>query len=185
MALTRIEYGSLASSETMNNNFDYLDNKISEVSERITTSSASIYSSIASLNTQISNQIEGVEESLQEMVESQAASAEANFSTNGLYITTYVNGTSWYREYFSDAEKTTRVWLEQGGVSGNRTTVNLLKSYSNTNYTILTCVRNGTTWAGGGELVIHTGSVSTSSFYSEIRGYDSTSPNLSWYTCGV
>ena len=33
MALTEIEYGSLASSEIMNNNFQYLDNRISSVSE--------------------------------------------------------------------------------------------------------------------------------------------------------
>ena len=50
MALTRIEYGALASSETMNNNFDYLDNRISTVVENITTDNASIYSNIASIN---------------------------------------------------------------------------------------------------------------------------------------
>lgn len=184
MALTRIEYGSLASSETMNNNFEYLDNKIAEASERITSTSASIYSNIASVNTQLSNQIDAAEENLQSYIEEQTSSVLEALSSNGLYVTTYINGTSWYREYFSDSEKTTRVWLEQGGISGNRRTISLLKSYSNTNYTILTCVRNGTTWAGGGELVINTSSVSTTSFYSEIRGYDSTSPNLSWYTCG-
>ena len=50
MALTRIEYGALASSETMNNNFDYLDNRISTVVGNMTTNNASIYSNIASIN---------------------------------------------------------------------------------------------------------------------------------------
>lgn len=35
MALTEIEYGSLASSDVMNKNFEYLDNKISDVSENL------------------------------------------------------------------------------------------------------------------------------------------------------
>ena len=53
MALTKIEYGSLASSETMNNNFEYLDNRISTVVENVTTDNASIYSNIASINSLI------------------------------------------------------------------------------------------------------------------------------------
>ena len=40
MALTEIEYGSLASSEIMNNNFQYLDNRISSVSETVSTNQA-------------------------------------------------------------------------------------------------------------------------------------------------
>ncbi len=43
---------------------------------------------------------------------------------------TYVNGTSWYRVY-SDG------WCEQGGSATEYTTINLLKTYANTNYTII------------------------------------------------
>ncbi len=39
----------------------------------------------------------------------------SSIAENGLYTTTYINGNSWYREYFSDEDKTERVWLEQGG----------------------------------------------------------------------
>lgn len=53
MALTTIEYGALASSEVMNNNFEYLDNRISSVSETFNSNNAGIYSNIASINTLI------------------------------------------------------------------------------------------------------------------------------------
>ena len=44
----------------------------------------------------------------------------------------YINGTSWYRVY-SDG------WIEQGGLaeSGDGKVVTLLKSFKNTNYTVL------------------------------------------------
>lgn len=54
MALTNIEYGSLASSETMNTNFQYLDNRISTVVENNISTSASINSNIASLSSSLS-----------------------------------------------------------------------------------------------------------------------------------
>lgn len=54
MPITNIEYGSLASSETLNNNFSYLDEKISTVSTNINTSISSILTNIATLNSRIS-----------------------------------------------------------------------------------------------------------------------------------
>ena len=53
MALINIEYGSLASSDTMNKNFTYLDDKIAETSENIMTSISSILSNIATINTRL------------------------------------------------------------------------------------------------------------------------------------
>ena len=53
MAITRIEYGALASSELMNNNFEYLDNRISQVSESIASENSGIYSNIASVNSSL------------------------------------------------------------------------------------------------------------------------------------
>ena len=50
MALTKIEYGALASSSVMNNNFEYLDNRISSLSENLSSSNSGIYSNIASIN---------------------------------------------------------------------------------------------------------------------------------------
>ena len=78
-----------------------------------------------------------------------AAKADTTlFSTNGLYVTTYVNGTEWYREYFSDANKTQRVWLEQGGdvtLVNGYATITFLRSFSNTQYNCTATRNSGTT----------------------------------------
>jgi hypothetical protein len=55
MSLIRIEYGALASSQVMNDNFEYLDNKISSVSEVVGSNNSAVYSSIASINSLISS----------------------------------------------------------------------------------------------------------------------------------
>ena len=65
MALIDIEYGSLASSDTMNKNFIYLDNKISETSDAIMTSISSIFSNIATLNSRINDVTENLEDSVE------------------------------------------------------------------------------------------------------------------------
>ena len=54
MALTNIEYGSMASSSVMNNNFSYLDDKISDTAESVAASISSITSNIATINSRIS-----------------------------------------------------------------------------------------------------------------------------------
>lgn len=58
MALEHIEYGALASSELMNDNFEYLDNRISDLAETQASDTSSIYSNIASLNSTLSQQNE-------------------------------------------------------------------------------------------------------------------------------
>lgn len=65
MALTNIEYGSLASSETMNKNFMYLDDKIAETSDSIMTSISSILSNIATINARLNDISEGVDDSVE------------------------------------------------------------------------------------------------------------------------
>ena len=50
MALTKIEYGALASSQVMNNNFDYLDDRITSLSQSMSSANSAIYSNIASIN---------------------------------------------------------------------------------------------------------------------------------------
>ena len=69
MPLTHIEYGSLASSETMNDNFEYLDNKISSVAGDLSSTSSSIYSSIASLNSTLSEQANEISSDLNDLRE--------------------------------------------------------------------------------------------------------------------
>lgn len=65
MALINIEYGSLASSDTMNKNFMYLDDKIAESSESIMTSISSILSNIATINTRLNDISEHMNDSLE------------------------------------------------------------------------------------------------------------------------
>lgn len=62
MSLINIEYGSLASSTTMNSNFTYLENKISEVSESTTTAISSILSNIATINSRLNDFAETIQD---------------------------------------------------------------------------------------------------------------------------
>lgn len=64
MALINIEYGALASSEVMNKNFIYLDDKISENSESLMTSISSILSNIATINTRLNEISENTSDSI-------------------------------------------------------------------------------------------------------------------------
>ena len=155
MALTEIEYGSLASSDVMNKNFEYLDNKISDVSENINSNVATINSNIATVNSSIS----AMGENLNKSIESSIETTKQMIADNALYITTYRNGTSWAREYFSDAEKTNRVWLEQGFFTpverwgdNNCKTYNLVKAFKENNYTVVvssTCAYVGSGVSSG------------------------------------
>ena len=67
MTLTTIEYGSIASSEVMNENFSYLDGKISDSVSNINTSISSITSNIATINSRITGVSEDVNTDIQEL----------------------------------------------------------------------------------------------------------------------
>lgn len=67
MALINIEYGSLASSETMNKNFMYLDDKIADTSESIMTSISSILSNIATINNRLNDISDTMSDSVQNL----------------------------------------------------------------------------------------------------------------------
>ena len=177
MALTNIEYGSLASSDVMNQNFTYLDNRISSLSSDLTSNVATINSNIATVNSNISSMSDSYDESFQS-VNTTLNNTISAFSDSGLYITTYVNGNSWYREYFSDSDKTTRVWLEQGGVSWNPT---FLKAFTNSNYTLIV---TGQTYQ---HAVRVTGRTTTSCSFEQWQTADGRTSDVSvfWYACGV
>lgn len=53
MTLTNIEYGSLASSEVLNDNFSYLNDKIEDEIATLNTNISSILSNIATINSRI------------------------------------------------------------------------------------------------------------------------------------
>lgn len=83
MSLTNIEYGSLASSEVLNNNFLYLDNRITESINNINTSIASMLSNIATMNTSFNGLSDSVTDSIQ--------SLSTNFSTSKAALRTMIN----------------------------------------------------------------------------------------------
>ncbi len=65
MSLIDIEYGSLASSETMNKNFRYLEESIAATSDSIMTSISSILSNIATINTRLNDITETMNDSVE------------------------------------------------------------------------------------------------------------------------
>lgn len=69
MPLTHIEYGSLASSETMNDNFEYLDDKITTVANNLTSTSTSIYSNISNLNTSFTEQYQEIASDISDLAD--------------------------------------------------------------------------------------------------------------------
>ena len=68
MALIDIEYGSLASSDIMNKNFIYLDNRISEASGDVNTSISSLLSNIATINTRLAELSENLSENFEDFL---------------------------------------------------------------------------------------------------------------------
>ena len=57
MALTKIEFGSLADPEIVNNNFEYLDEKITDASSKIYTNNATLESLVTSQVATVTNNL--------------------------------------------------------------------------------------------------------------------------------
>ena len=84
-------------------------------------------------------------------------------------IKSYDDGTNWYRIY-SDG------WCEQGGIiPANQTSVSLLKSYLDTNYSVLMVGAN----YGGSDQTLGTSSRTTSNFVVSTSSYQRF-----WQACG-
>ena len=62
MALIEIEYGSIASSETLNNNFDFFKGEIETVDAKIYSNSSTLESQIATLNANLLAKMEALDE---------------------------------------------------------------------------------------------------------------------------
>lgn len=106
----------------------------------------------------------------------------SNVSSNIDYVAeSYDDGNgNWYRIYKSG-------FIEQGGLANTGQTVNFLKAFANTNYTILgnEKLSNQTNpWANAAFKAM---SCTTSSFYcylSNINNQNNISTSVSWYACG-
>ena len=126
---------------------------------------------ISNLASQLATDKENVEK-----LETSINETKSFFSENGLFVNTYINGASWYKEYFSDSEKKTRVWLEQGGVLNSRSSIAFLKNFTSINYTLLLGT-HCTYYEGGG-----ISGKSTSGFsHHNGKGW---SYDVEWYACG-
>ena len=194
MALTKIEYGSIASSGTLNNNFDYLDDRISDLALLVATLQSNMSSIGVNANAQLeakAAQITADMETLRSELKDEITNIDNTvgkaLGENGMYVTTYAAGNNWYREYFSDSAKTKRVWLEQGGkaTGGNdgSAKVTLMKAYSNTNYNIqITSVDSVSRDLGRYNYSAEAGSTSSKT----VSGFtiDWVWGGRYWYTCG-
>jgi len=67
MPLIHIEYGALASSETMNDNFEYLDDRVTSVANNLVSATTSIYSNISGLSISLSEQINDIESDITDL----------------------------------------------------------------------------------------------------------------------
>lgn len=113
-----------------------------------------------------------------EFVKAQGYIGNTNLAVCHVVLEKYVNGTSWYRVW-SDG------WIEQGGrvsiSQDTQTTVTLLKTFSNTNYTVLiSACRSGTQTGGDGNFTVEY--VSASQFKWS-NGDDFGGTGI-WYACG-
>ena len=125
----------LAAETNANNNYllDQIRDSSSVLNTKVNTLTSNVNSEMATLRSDMNSKIDEANKNL-----------TSGLGENGLYITQYRNGTSWYREYFSDAEKKNRVWLEQGfltptvgwGVNECKT-YNLVKAFYENNYTVV------------------------------------------------
>lgn len=79
MPLTNIEYGSLASSEVMNDNFEYLDDRITTTANNLTTATSGIYSNISSINSSITEMNQELSEDISDL-ESDLDSLRSDFN---------------------------------------------------------------------------------------------------------
>lgn len=136
MALTNIEYGSVASSEVVNNNFQYLDDKISSVSQSLSANTTSLSGSISSLSATVASNKNDIDSKVSTL-QNDFDKAESNLNScmNRIYVkSSYRSGKNWYRLY-SDS------WIEQGGYvtfgyADNTKNVTLLKEMADTNASV-------------------------------------------------
>ncbi len=188
MALTNIEYGSVASSEVVNNNFQYLDDKISSVSQSLSTNATALSGSISSLSSVVNNNKEAAEEADAELQESIDDINEDISDINttldsAIYIKeAYRSGTNWYR-YYTDG------WCEQGGCvnvggSNAKKEVTLFKELSDTNACIYVTSTNAY-FNGNWDIGVVAGKILNTTTIQLMVGRDGSGGNVYWRVCGM
>lgn len=166
----------ILASETNDNN-QFLLSKLSE-------NAAQVQDYVEGEITSIKSNVASVQATLQSNIDKVAN----QFELNALYITLTINGSSWSKEFFSDKQKTKRVWCEMGGVVTDvpaaGKTVTLPKKFSNTNYYI-NC--NQPLEATYSFQTFGITAKTTASFTVTQRNYnmDAGVCSSNWFACGV
>ena len=130
MTLVKMEYGAVASSEFVNNNFQYLDEKIDSVSQTISANVTTINANASLLSTTVANNKSQVEQSISEL------QTEIDSLNDRVYLKdSYNQSKDWYRLY-SDG------WIEQGGYikftgSNVAKTISLFKEMRDLDYSVI------------------------------------------------
>ena len=170
MALTNIEYGSVASSKILNDNFNYLESLVAEASTRLDGFNDGIDSKIATSKKVLQESIQEIDTKVDEfksVIDKQINDVETDINSKINIKTTYINGSAWYR-IWSDG------WCEQGGgISTDNGTITLLKPFADTNYTCL-CV---TSYSRINE-TFHIKNKTTTTFHAQYAN------GGTWFACG-
>lgn len=131
--LTQAVPGEKNTAKAYNDNndliLDYIDTSITSTNQTLETRFSGVQTQITNLNNLVN--------STKTELEGDIANVYTAMGSNGLYVTTSFNSSTgeWYREFFSDEDKTTRVWLECGGEYVTDSTTNRAAI---TNYKIVT-----------------------------------------------
>lgn len=188
MALTNIEYGSVASSEVVNNNFQYLDDKISSVSQSLSTNVTALSGSISSLSSVVDNNKSEAEEehsALQESIDDITKDIAGITTTldEAIYVKeSYRSGKNWYRVY-------TDGWVEQGGcayVGGTNavSNVTLFKELADTNACVYVTATNAY-MNGNWDIGVVAGNIINTTTIQLKVGRDGSGGNIYWRVCGM
>lgn len=167
----------LASETNENNQFllSKLSDNAAQVQQYVEGEIATIKSNVASVQATLQNNIDDTMN---------------QFSLNGLFITLTINDNSWCKEFFSDKEKTERVWLEQGGVTGsvNNYLLSFPKAFKQANYSFIAMPTNN---SGTNALIgVYASNKTVSSITLHGRatndiGFSYGVSSVSWYACGA
>ncbi len=127
MSLTHIEYGSLASSEVMNNNFEFLDDRITTVAGNLSSAVSGINSGIASINSNLSESINDIESDL-DTLETDVSEVRTDFYSryytpnyNNAIAVNYTSGDTvgfngWLGIYYATQDANQQMFMKINGV---------------------------------------------------------------------
>lgn len=148
MSLEKITYGSLASSEVVNNNFEYLDNRDAVIEGKIYSNNANLETMIANVESSTNQKLSKFETDVDEKIKD----IDDNLKSKIYLKTAYVNGTSGYNIWSNGY---CEQWGRSNASTGNVATISLFKTYKDTNWCLITTPfgdnsTNGAWWSSFG-----------------------------------